>query len=593
MVLAISLQKMDTQYAGLADSYYLAALQYLDRVVQPMDLRTLQCFALMAEYSLLTPTRTAIYYVVGIAVRLAQALGYHEEKTITRGLADGKANALEVDMRRRLFWCIFVMDCGLAHSLGRPAILATSHEHIDVEWFESCDDQYITPDGIDLRAPRPTLKKWVAIHFFKMRLLQLEIRRKLYQRKRSEPKDDSDPWFHYMDAKLCAWRDAAPNSDEGIGLDKIWFIGRYNTMVVFLFRPSPQVPRPTAGAALKCYEACEYNIYMQREQIRKRNVDLTWVFTQSIFMAINTILWSLSYVEVRRKYPKAHVQQRLDVAMDAIRLAAERWPGVASAVQLYQNLITATMRIYEKDGDVPISAATPPDMNSPGFPDAMARSRTTSPATVSSTSVSTPPGDKAPFGHFHQQARRSVEQPPPVPYQSDTFNPQRTASSPLSTPPIPQLPQQTSNMSSYAAQPAQHPTTHYPPESNFDWESSNQQRLPTVQPDFTWDMPVQPPFPVAYATTTSMPADYPYAHPVFDPSAQIYPFPAGSDLEQTLNPDFAHQYGELENGAFGSGLNEVQQQDLMRSLETSGMEDIQSMITSTLSALTPKPPPSY
>jgi hypothetical protein len=66
MVIAISMQKIDTQHAGLADSFYLAALKYLEPVVRPMDLKTLQCFALMAEYSLLTPTRTAIYYVVGI-----------------------------------------------------------------------------------------------------------------------------------------------------------------------------------------------------------------------------------------------------------------------------------------------------------------------------------------------------------------------------------------------------------------------------------------------------------------------------------------------------------------------------------------------
>ena len=147
MVIAISLQKMDTQYAGLADSYYLAALKHLEPVVRPMDLRTLQCFALMAEYSLLTPTRTAIYYVVGIAVRLAQALGLNEEKTITRGRANGTIDYLEVDMRRRLFWCVMVMEWGLAHSIGRPGMLATSQEHIDVGWFETCDDQYITPEG--------------------------------------------------------------------------------------------------------------------------------------------------------------------------------------------------------------------------------------------------------------------------------------------------------------------------------------------------------------------------------------------------------------------------------------------------------------
>ena len=55
MVIAISLQKMDTQYAGLADSYYLAALKYFEPVVRRMDLNTLQCFALMAEYSLRIP----------------------------------------------------------------------------------------------------------------------------------------------------------------------------------------------------------------------------------------------------------------------------------------------------------------------------------------------------------------------------------------------------------------------------------------------------------------------------------------------------------------------------------------------------------
>ena len=592
MVLAISLQKMDTQYAGLADSYYLAALTYMEPVVQPMDMRTLQCFALMAEYSLLTPTRTAIYYIVGIAVRLAQALGYNEEKTVTRTRADGKPNFLEMDMRRRLFWCIFVMDCGLAHSLGRPAILATNHEHIDVAWFESCDDKYITPDGVDPTAPRPTLKKWIAIHFFKMRLLQLEIRRKLYQRKRSEPKDDNDSWFHEMDAKLCAWRDAAPNFDEGIGLDKVWFIGRYNTMIVFMYRPSPQVPRPMASSALKCYDACAYNIYMQRGQIKNRNVDLTWVFTQSIFMAINTMLWSLSYVEVRKTHSKADVVQYLDVAMEAIQLASERWPGVASAVQLYQNLIEAILKIYEKDCDVPIAATTPSDFNSPtAYQDALNRSRTTSPATASSnTSVSTPPMDKVPHAQFHQRARRSVEPPPPMPYQSDPPNLRPAAASPLTTPPSQTMPIPPSlrNESSLESEASQLPVQQFQQPTNFSMSSYNNP-LPDYSPELgVWSTAPQPPM-VAYATQTSMPTYDAYANPVFDPNSEVYPFPAATN-DPPLDPTFMSQYMDFENnGAFGEGLNLDQQQELMQSLETSGMEDIQSMITSTLSAITPKP----
>ncbi|SMQ46968.1 unnamed protein product [Zymoseptoria tritici ST99CH_3D1] len=575
MVIAISLQKMDTQYAGLADSYYLAALKYLEPVVRPMDIKTLQCFALMAQYSLLTPTRTAIYYVVGIAVRLAQALGLNEEKTLTRARPDEPIDYLEIDMRRRMFWCIMVMEYGLAHSLGRPAMLATGQDHIDVSWFETCDDQYITPEGIDPNAPRPTIKKWVAIHFFKMRLLQLEIRRKLYQRKRKEPKDDTDPWFIRMDAKLAAWRDASPASDGGHGLDKTWFIGRYNTMIVFLYRPSPQVPRPSLDAAMKCFEACDFNIYMQREQIRRRNVDMTWIFTQSLFMAINTMLWALSYVEVRRKHSREDVMKHLDLAMDAIQQASARWPGVASAIQLYQNLISAVIKIYEKDGDVPISAASPSEGASPASIALEARhlSQSASPGTASSQSVTTPPGGHPPFGYINQQSKRSVEDPPPLPYRSDHGPSGRT--------PSPATNRQTSSESvpmTHTMQPQYSPQNLY--DSTFQYNP-----LPSFSADLTipgWSSAAaQQHQQMNYPSTMPMQNAYPYAHPSFDPNNAAYPFPMAYDGNmngELQQPEFETQYWDMDSGDFGSGLTQLQQEELMHSLETDGMEDIQCMI---------------
>jgi hypothetical protein len=221
MVVAISLQRTSTEYAGLADSFYLAALKYLEDAVRPMNVRTIQCFILIGAYSLLTPTRTAVYYVIGIACRLTQALGLCDEKTIALGANGKPASPLELDMRRRVFWCIMVMEFGLAHSMGRASSFPTALEHINVEWFQVVDDQYITNEGIDPNAPR-SLKKWIAIHFFKMRMLQLEIRRKLYQKKRLTPKDHSDPWFQEMEEKLIAWRDVTPDTDAGSGLDKAW-----------------------------------------------------------------------------------------------------------------------------------------------------------------------------------------------------------------------------------------------------------------------------------------------------------------------------------------------------------------------------------
>lgn len=579
MVIAISLQKMDTQYAGLADSYYLAALKYLQAVIKPMDLKTLQAFALLAEYSLLTPTRTAIYYVMGLAIRLAQALGINEERTITRSKGGAKADCLEVDMRRRLFWCTWVMELGLAHSLGRPSILATSREHIDVGFFEAVSDEFITPDGILPGAPRPTLKKWIAIHFFKMRLLQLEIRRKLYLKKRPLPKDDQDPWFHQMHAKLEDWRDASPNNDEGSGLNKVWFIARYNTMIVMLFRPSPQVPKPSLSAAEKCFAACAYNIYVQREQMALGSVDLTWIFTQSIFMAINTVLWTLSYADIRRQHAKDTVEKHLATAMDAINICSARWPGVSSAISLYEDLIQAILRIYDKDGDVHLPETSPSDATSPQYSiEQVSRSHTNSPAAINS-SATTP-------SEIHRSSY-SVEQPPPMPYQASMTAPaslqgqspsaQHTTSAGLaaSTPTFTEAHDTSPSMYSAQHSPSANPydpqVQYRPLPANFveyatsGWNTGYSMEQPgvanfaTYSPSDEQSLPVQP-----YGVADS---SFTHADPL------LYP-PGATDM---FNPEIWGQ----DMMQFGTGLDQAQQMELLQSLETEGMEDIQQMIIHT------------
>lgn len=550
MVIAISLQKMDTQYAGLADSYYLAALKFFEKAIKPMNVKTLQCFALIAGYSLLTPTRTAVYYIIGIGVRLCQALGLHEEKTITRGPGGRQANPLEVDMRRRLFWCLLTMDYGLAHSLGRPAHFATRQEHIDVNFCELVDDTYITREGI-LPAPQASLKKWIAIHFFKMRLLQLEIRRKLYQKKRPEPKDDQDPWFTEMLNKMIAWRDMSPEMDGGSGLNKVWFTGRYNTMVVFLFRPSPQVPRPSLQAAIQCYDACQYNIYMTRKQIETKSVDLTWIFTQAIFMAINTMLWTLSYSEIRRLHCHDEVESHLKVALESIELSSERWPGVASALELYKNLITACMKIYEKDGDIPITAGSPSDsasVVSNSLVEGINRSRTTSPATASTASVHTP---EPPFGYlpnqqptFHFTASpngSSIQQTSPASMQT---SPQQF---------IPQIFTDTSPKSTMDTDFFSTPTQFTPLPTTFA-------ELPQWNPTFS--MPHQEPYSMA-----------PMSQPISSPRwNETYAANRGYPMVDYLYPQWSAEQSR------GTGLNHEQQMELMHTFEENETRNIEEMV---------------
>lgn len=210
MVLAISLQKLDSAYAGLADSYYLAAMKYFEKIIRPKDLKTLQCLVLVAQYSLLTPTQTAICYVVGLATRLCQQLGLTEEKTIVQGVPHEQPNPIHLDMRRRLAWIILSMEYGLAHTMGRPNSFASGQDQVDIKFFEPIDDEYITADGI---LPGPiSEKKMVAIHVLRMRLLQAEIRRVLYEKKRPEPENEHHPWYNEIQNKMKNWLDTSPKN---------------------------------------------------------------------------------------------------------------------------------------------------------------------------------------------------------------------------------------------------------------------------------------------------------------------------------------------------------------------------------------------
>ncbi|KAJ6171126.1 hypothetical protein N7470_000193 [Penicillium chermesinum] len=362
MAIAVSMQKMSPEYAGLADSYYLAAL--------PDDSPILHANS--------HPNRG----ILGgrTAVKLCQDLGLTEEATITKPSNGQALNALEVDMRRRLFWAVTSMEFGLSHSLGRASCYSVTHDNIDVKFFELVDDRYITAKGVTPGA-KPVLSKCISVHFFKMRLFQLEARRKLYLNPSDTPVDDQDPWFHQMMDKIDRWLDSCPKHDDGSGMNVKWFEGRRNTIVILMYRPSPQIPEPSVNAAKICFEASTYNIVMHKEQMVTGSVDLTWIFTQALFMALNTILWTLSYPEIRKEHPVEEVQTYLDMALEVIVYSAERWPGVMSAYLLYRRLVTACLKAYSTDESFvvhsPSSHPTPTSSQGVMTPPAMSRPSST------------------------------------------------------------------------------------------------------------------------------------------------------------------------------------------------------------------------
>jgi hypothetical protein len=298
---------------------------------------------------------------------------------------------------------------------------------------------------------------------------------------------------------------------------------------------------------------------MTQKQIETKSVDMTWIFVQAIFMCINTMLWTLSYSEVRRVHSREEVEGHLSVAMESIRLSSERWPGVASAMELYYNLIGACMRIFDKDGDVPITAGSPSDtasVISGSIVDGINRSRTTSPATASTASVSTPP-DKVspPFGYLPNQNQ-----------QLFNFSPQANGGEPFATSPnaqqsSPQNSQQQpshayTDLSPKASIDGPMPMYGYPPTAQYSSLPTTFAELPRWTPTFT--MPQQ-----EHYGMHMMPLSSSFYN-------EAYAANQGYEVADYLNPGWSQE-------ARGNGLNQQQQMQLMQDFEmheTSKIEEI-------------------
>lgn len=76
-------------------------------------------------------------------------------------------------------------------------------------------------------------------------------------------------------------------------------------------------------------------------------------------MAINTMLWTLSYPAIRRDNPKPEVDNYLEIALEAIFLSSMKWPGVESALELYITLVEACQKAYEGNPDASYGIRSP------------------------------------------------------------------------------------------------------------------------------------------------------------------------------------------------------------------------------------------
>ena len=266
------------------------------------SLEELQAVLLLAGFALLRPVAPGLWYIVGVAVRLAVDLGLHYEDGLRiDGNGDGaglarsqdfameaagdnpwaKSNGIDLkergrrewvrDLRRRLWWCVYSFDRLVSTCVGRP--FGITDQVITTEFPSILDDNYITTSGFTAPPSAygdPSYKR-VAHHYFRLRLLQSEILQVLQYRTAQQARetgrnstneymhtkllspflqefDSFRAWRKNIDRRLWEWKETAPHQKDTTVQFSVQFLElNYWQAVIMLYRESLSVPPVLAG----------------------------------------------------------------------------------------------------------------------------------------------------------------------------------------------------------------------------------------------------------------------------------------------------------------------------------------------------------
>lgn len=238
-------------------------------------LEELQAVCLLAGLALLRPVAPGLWYIIGVAVRLAVDLGLHSEDADSEAEAsqDGANSSRSFgrkqwtkDLRRRLWWCVYSLDRLVSTCVGRP--FGITDQVVTTEFPSLLEDQYITASGFPEQSEQPTgpTSKLVAHHYFRLRLLQSEILQVLQHRQaeqaRSRGANYSNSFIHKdmispfmgkfssfqewrldVDRRLWEWKHDAPRQEDiGVAFTPLFLELNYWQAIIMLYRQSLAVP---------------------------------------------------------------------------------------------------------------------------------------------------------------------------------------------------------------------------------------------------------------------------------------------------------------------------------------------------------------
>lgn len=240
------------------------------------------------------PKPGASWILTQTTLTVAIELGLH--RSATTWASGVTSNPLDLEMRKRIFWSLLIMDITLSGKLGRP--MSFRMEDFDIELPQEVADEQLSESGIDTSIPA-TCQHTVGIHAMRLSLLYMELYSTIYAVRRQPEKYIQT--VNSLEAKLQAWKDAlSPDYKRADleGQDQIHalYVEKWGYEFRLLLRhPSVALTNDeyfNSENMRICVESSRQMLAVVKQLLNFRSLDTTWYSCATYVLAVTTTIFS-------------------------------------------------------------------------------------------------------------------------------------------------------------------------------------------------------------------------------------------------------------------------------------------------------------
>lgn len=235
------------------------------------NLTLVQALALMSNYLQKRDRPNSGYNYLGLAVRMSLALGLHKE------MPGRSISPFNLEIRRRVWWCIYIFDCGATITYGRP--LGIPCAGVDT----NLPSNVLETDIKNFTSVIPPQREYPTVYTSLRLQSQLHLMtNSIYERLISDPQPSAKDLLNWDNYYLDKWEDIIPSYYKEAAEVPASFkfshsvlMWRYKNLRILMYRPfvlkkifslrddvqiAVDIDEHSEAACRKCLEECHKTI---------------------------------------------------------------------------------------------------------------------------------------------------------------------------------------------------------------------------------------------------------------------------------------------------------------------------------------------